>query len=206
MRAIRRLKCAGRGRGRRQSDGASHYMRVATDSRCARTRGGRAHAAFRKLGMCAAAVCALSIAGAAEPPPLKEGLWEVHGQSVENPGNKKTDFTYRLCRNQAYDKAMDERVKNMKECTTSFESLGDGRFVSASRCTLGATVIESKGTYTYESSISTRSESFAKYDPPYHGTTDQSMVQDQRYVGACPAGMQPGDRIMANGALQHYGQ
>ncbi len=74
-----------------------------------------------------AATLLLTIASAADPPPLQEGLWEIRGQSIDNPGGKKSEFTYRLCRNHAYDKAMDAMVKNVKECTPAFDSLGDGR-------------------------------------------------------------------------------
>ena len=148
----------------------------------------------------------LAIASAADPPPLKEGLWEIRGQSIDNPGSKRTECTYRLCRNHAYDKAMDALVKNVKDCATSFDSLGDGRFTSESRCTLDGTVIVSKGTYTYLSSASTRSESYATYTPAYRGKTDETVIQDQSYVGACPAGMQPGDRITVDGTLQRYGK
>ena len=153
-----------------------------------------------------AATLLLAIASAADPPPLQEGLWEIRGQSIDNPGGKKTAFTYRLCRNHAYDKAMDALVKNVKDCTTSFDSLGDGRYSSSSRCTLDGTVIVSNGTYTYLRSTSTRSESHATYTPAYHGKTDETVIQDQSYVGACPAGMQPGDRITVDGTVQRYGR
>jgi hypothetical protein len=153
-----------------------------------------------------AATLLLTIASAADPPPLQEGLWEIRGQSIDNPGGKKSEFTYRLCRNHAYDKAMDAMVKNVKDCTTAFDSLGDGRYSSESRCTIDGTVIESKGTYTYLSATSTRSESHATYTPAYRGKTDETVIQDQNYVGACPAGMRPGDRITVEGTLQRYGK
>ncbi len=153
-----------------------------------------------------AATLLLTIASAADPPPLQEGLWEIRGQSIDNPGGKKSEFTYRLCRNHAYDKAMDAMVKNVKDCTTSFDSLGDGRYSSESRCTIDGTVILSKGTYTYLSATSTRSESHATYTPAHRGKTDETVIQDQNYVGACPAGMKPGDRITVGGTLQRYGR
>jgi hypothetical protein len=161
---------------------------------------------MRKLLLISASAAAalLPMARAADPPPLKEGLWEIRGQSIANPGGKRTDFTYRLCRNHAYDQAMDALVKNQKDCTTAFDSLGGGRFTSASRCTVAGTVIESKGTYTYQSSISTRSESSATYTPAFHGKSDETVIQDQTYVGSCPAGMKPGDRISTDGTLQRY--
>ena len=150
------------------------------------------------------AVLLLSAARAADPPQLQEGLWEIRGQSIENPGNKTTDFTYRLCRNHAYDKAMDDVVKHAKDCATKFDSLGGGHYASASRCTVAGIVIVSKGTYTYESATSTRLESTATYQPAFNGKTDETLTQDQKFVGSCPAGMNPGDRIMPGGILQRY--
>ena len=44
------------------------------------------------------------------------------------------------------------------------------------------------------------------YSPAYKGKTDETVIQDQNYVGACPAGMQPGDRITVEGKLQRYGK
>lgn len=154
--------------------------------------------------MLSSAMLLLAIARAADPPQLKEGLWQIRGQRIENPGNRRTEFTYRLCRSHAYDKAMDDLVKNQKDCTTSFDTLGGGRYVSASRCTAAGVVIVSKGTYTYESSTSARSESTATYDPAFHGKTDETLIQDQSYVGSCPAGMNPGDRVDARSKLQRY--
>jgi Protein of unknown function (DUF3617) len=140
---------------------------------------------------------------AADPPPLKEGLWEVRGQSIENPGSKRTEFTFQLCRNHAYDSAMDARVKNAPGCTTSFDDLGGGQYASSSNCNVDGILIVSKGTYVYESATSTRSESYATYSPAYRGKTEQRIVQEQRYVGNCPAGVKPGDRV-SGGNLERF--
>ncbi len=159
---------------------------------------------MRRMLIVGCAMLLLPIARAADPPQLKEGLWEIRGQRIENPGNRRTEFTYRLCRSHAYDKAMDDLVKKQKDCTTNFDSLGGGRYVSSSRCTAAGVVIVSKGTYTYESSTSARSESTATYDPAFHGKTDETLIQDQSYIGSCPAGMNPGDRIDTRSNLQRY--
>lgn len=161
---------------------------------------------MKKPSIIAATALLLSVAHAADPPPLQEGLWEVRGRSVENPGGKITNFSYRLCRNHAFDAAMDAQVKNAKECQTSFDDLGGGKFASASSCSLGGRVIVSKGTYTYESETSTRTESHATYTPPFNGKTEETLLQEQRYIGECPAGINPGDRIMSDGSVQRYGR
>jgi hypothetical protein len=161
---------------------------------------------MNKPSIIAATVLLLSVAHAADPPPLQEGLWEVRGRSVENPGGKVTNFSYRLCRNHAFDAAMDAQVKNARECRTSFDDLGGGKFASSSSCSLGGRVIESKGTYTYESMTSTRTESHATYTPAFNGKTEETLLQEQRYLGDCPAGVNPGDRIMSDGSVQRYGK
>jgi hypothetical protein len=162
---------------------------------------------MRNTSSIATAALLLSVAAyAADPPPLQEGMWEVRGRSIENPGARVTNFSYRLCRNHAFDAAMDAQVKNAKECQTSFDELGAGKFASASSCTLGGRVIVSKGTYTYESTTSTRAESHATYTPAFNGKTEESLVQEQRYIGECPAGVNPGDRIMSDGTVQRYGK
>jgi hypothetical protein len=150
-------------------------------------------------------LCALAIAvaRAASPPQLQQGLWEIRVQSTENPGAKKTEYAFKLCRDHAYDKETDDLVKNNKNCSTKLQSLGGDRFTAASRCTLSGIVIVSQGLSVYQNGGSVHSESAATYTPPLYGKTDETMVEDQRYLGSCPAGMKPGDRMMADGSIVH---
>jgi hypothetical protein len=71
---------------------------------------------------------------------------------------------------------------------------------------VGATVIETKGTATFSGDTSTHSESHATYTPAMAGISEMTMIQDQKYVGSCPAGAQPGDRINADGTVIHLGK
>ena len=72
--------------------------------------------------------------------------------------------------------------------------------------TLGGRVIVSKGTYTYDSAILTHAESHATYTPAFNGKTEETLLQEQRFLGECPAGINPGDRIMSDGTVQRYGK
>jgi hypothetical protein len=38
------------------------------------------------------------------------------------------------------------------------------------------------------------------------GKTEAIMFSDAKYLGSCPAGMQPGDRMDANGSIVHGGK
>lgn len=48
---------------------------------------------MKKLMVFAAAVLMLliGIANAVNPPEQKEGLWSIHRQSIDNPGNSKSE-------------------------------------------------------------------------------------------------------------------
>jgi hypothetical protein len=154
----------------------------------------------------AAAALVLPIANAADAPDVKEGLWSIHTQTIENPGNKKTEGTVTLCRNHAYDLAVRARSKNVKGCTTVSESTQGGKYSSASHCVVGTTVIDTKGTTTFQGDTSTHTESHSTNTPAMYGVSDTTMIIDQKYVGACPAGALPGDRTDASGHVTHLGK
>ena len=89
---------------------------------------------MNKVLLVSAAALAPAVARAADPPPLKEGLWDIHGHSVENPGGKETDFSHRPRRIHAFDDAMNAEAKSAKECNTSFDDQGGGKYAAASTC------------------------------------------------------------------------
>lgn len=160
---------------------------------------------MKKILASAAAALVLPLANAADAPDVKEGLWSIHTQSIDNPGNKKTEGTYSLCRNHAYDLAVRASAKNQKGCTMS-ESYQGGKYSSEGRCVVGTTVIESKGTSTFQGDTAAHSESHATYSPALYGVSETTMIIDQKYVGSCPAGTVPGDRIAADGKITHLGK
>jgi hypothetical protein len=52
----------------------------------------------------------------------------------------------------------------------------------------------------------THAESHATYTPSFNGKTEETLLQEQRFLGECPAGINPGDRIMSDGTVQRYGK
>ena len=146
----------------------------------------------------------LATARAGDPPKFKEGLWEVHVVSEEKPVGKKSDITYRLCRDHAYDKAADAILKNLPGCTTVIKDVGGGKFSSASNCVVNGTTVVSTAMTTFTDKIASHSETTAKFIPPLNGKTDETMTQDQHYVGSCPSDLKPGDTISADGFIRHH--
>jgi hypothetical protein len=153
-----------------------------------------------------ALLLASGTAYAVDPPDMKEGLWSIHSQSIDNPGNKTSSAAYTLCRSHAYDQSVRVAAKAVKGCTTVSESFLAGKYSNATRCVVANTVIEGKGTTTMQGDSSFHTESHSTYTPPLYGVSETTMIMDQKYVGSCPAGVQPGDRTSADGKVIHLGK
>jgi hypothetical protein len=156
------------------------------------------------IGASAALLLPLAAAHAGDPPKFKEGLWEVHVINEEKPVGKKTDLIYRLCRDHAYDKAADAILKNLPGCTTVIKDVGGGKFSSASNCVVNGTTVVSTAITTFMGTTASHSETSAKFIPPVNGKTDETMTQDQRYIGSCPSDLKPGDTISPDGFIRHH--
>ena len=160
-----------------------------------------------KMLISAAAALLLSIAHAADTPELREGLWSIHTQSIDNPGNQKSESTRTICRNHAYDKSVGALAKTaMKGCTIVNESVQGGKTYSEVHCVVGGITINTKGTGTYAGDMSTHSEVHTTYSPAFAGMSESTMIMDQKYIGSCPAGAQPGDQTDAGGTVTHLGK
>ena len=136
-------------------------------------------------------------------PLQKEGLWSNHRESTNNPGNVKTESTEKICRNHAYDEYVREKAKKVPGCKTLSESYSGGIYSIEMECSTAGSVIKSKGTVKSLGEDDVRAESHATYAPPIAGMAETTMVMEQKYLGSCPAGMQPGDITHENGSVTH---
>ena len=150
-----------------------------------------------------AALLLISLAQAIDFPLVKEGLWSIRMQTTENPGNKKTDFTSKLCRNHAYDEYSRALAKKQPTCKTINENLSGGKYTSETECTVRGSVLRTKAVVTIQGDSETHSESHTTYMPPLFGMSEEDIIQDQKYLGNCPAGVEPGDRIAQDGKVTH---
>jgi hypothetical protein len=162
---------------------------------------------MKKILLSATALClSAGFANAVNPPQQKEGLWTIHRQSTDNPGNKKSESSATICRNHAYDEHAQTLAKNVKGCTTLNENFQGGKLSVAMRCVEAGTVLESKGIVVYQGDTTAHSENHTTYAPPLSGVSETTVIMDQKYVGSCPAGAQPGDLTTADGKLVHLWQ
>jgi len=179
-------------------------MRVTLSGECrvAMLRSLRNEMNKRILMLLAASVCLPATAGAIDHPPAKEGLWQIHTQTTDNPGARFSEGTVKVCRSHAFDAAVEAKNKERKDCQTLEENLSGDTYTSSARCSVANTTIETKGTTKFGDNAS-HSEIHVTYTPALYGNSEETMIQDQTFLGACPAGMQPGDRQAQDGRIIH---
>jgi hypothetical protein len=141
----------------------------------------------------------------AEPPLMKEGLWSIHSQSVTNPGSKAAENTATICRSHAFDQKVRQAQKNMPGCKTVSEELQGNEYSIHTQCTVRGSDIDSLSTVTFKGDSAAHSENHATYKPALDGVEEMTLTQDQKYLGNCPAGAQPGDITRPDGTVIHSG-
>jgi hypothetical protein len=91
----------------------------------------------------------------------------------------------------------------MKGCKVASENLTGGTYTVETECNVQGSAIKSKGTTTYQGDTAFHLETHAAYTPALMGVGETTVIVDQKYLGACPAGIEPGDRIAEDGTVTH---
>ncbi len=158
---------------------------------------------MKKMLFCVGATVLLSFASAraADRPDVKEGLWSSQTQTIDNPGLKRGGGSVTICRNHAYDQYVKDLAAKIPGCDKPLEHVSGHTITTALRCTVANTVIDTNETATFQGDTAVHSETHATYTPPLYGVSESTMIMDQKYLGSCPAEMQPGDMKGADGKI-----
>jgi hypothetical protein len=128
---------------------------------------------------------------AGDQPALQEGLWEVRTRTVQNPGNNATDSIVKVCRDRAYDKFIQDLTQYRTGCTSSQADGADNTVKVSRRCVIGGSVVITEATVSVQSDAA-HAESRMTFSPAWGGVTEQVDIQDQKYLGQCPANLKSG--------------
>lgn len=137
-------------------------------------------------------------------PKHKPGLWKMETQI----GEKKSPAS-QICLDPSIEATMYKMSSAMGNslCQKMDIQVQGGKVISDSICTLPA-MLGGKGTHitghaetTFDGDTAFRTESVAHYEPAFMGQTERVTVQNGQWVGACTAGMKPGDVISPNGRI-----
>ena len=126
---------------------------------------------------------------AADYPDVKSGLWST---TVNMAGQGTATGT--MCMNNDVMKAQADRAKNNPDspCKVLSENKSGATFTVKSQCTFGGV------THT-TTAITTMTGNTAMHAEMSSDDGKMHMVSDAKYMGACTAGMVPGDFIDQQG-------
>jgi hypothetical protein len=139
-------------------------------------------------------------------PRLKDGLWSIHTQLTEHPSEQRNETDTSYCRNRAHDDRERSAKKQGANCKTLSDKTSGGTRITETECAASDAVMKTKLTLNVISDSATHTETVTTFSPPSAGRTGTTIITDQKYVGACPAGVQPGDLLDAAGKVIHHGK
>ena len=133
-------------------------------------------------------------------PSRKSGLWET--TVTTNQGIPPQ--TMKECVDEATDAEMMKMATDTPKlmggsCSKNeFKKTASG-FETEAECAWGGSTFASKSSFTGDFTTSYKGEVTATMKPAPFGNGTSKTTITAKYLGACTAGMQPGDVVMANG-------
>lgn len=143
---------------------------------------------------------AASVSMAQSMPKVKAGMWEntvvsdAAGAGVNGKG-KSEPTKSTMCIDDTVMEQMMKMGQGMAQamCSKNTSQVSGNKITGSVECKMGGSTINSTTVTTYNGDTSYRTESKSVYTPPLYGMKENLTVTEAKYVGACKAGMKPGD-------------
>ena len=126
-------------------------------------------------------------------PPRKPGLWEVTAQNPKMPA-----VTTKMCLDAETDILlhMFDIVPTLN-CAKHDVKFAGETVTTDTTCLAARTTITTNSVTKFAGDAAYHVDITMHFNPPRAGLSQVSMIQDGKWVGDCPAGMAPGDLILA---------
>jgi hypothetical protein len=134
--------------------------------------------------------CIAAVAHAGDYPNIKEGLWST---TTTMGDAKRPPQSGTMCNSTAVmQSVIDAHKKGDQPCKITNMSHTGSVYTEQTECTFGAQVRKSTSVTTFTGDTSVHTEI-------HQADGAATVTSDSKYVGACPAGMVPGDYVGADG-------
>ncbi|MGN6515949.1 MAG: DUF3617 domain-containing protein [Rhizomicrobium sp.] len=137
-------------------------------------------------------------ASASDFPTRRAGLWET---TMHLDQGGMGAMNTKMCLDANTDARMMKygMSHQSSDCAPpNIQGMGSVRTVDVV-CHMGGSTQKSHITIAYTGNASYHMDMQTVFDPPFHGQSKNHMSQDAKWMGACPAGMKPGDMQMPGG-------
>jgi hypothetical protein len=150
-----------------------------------------------------AATCGTSRAD--DFPLRKAGLWEV---DMTMSGGKMPPQQMKMCIDPATDAEMYQLGMNAAQgmCSKPDIHRSGGTVTISTTCKMGESKISTQSVTKFTGDTAYHTDVNSTFDPPMGTLRESAVTQDAKWSGACPADMQPGDVLMANGIKMNIKQ
>jgi Protein of unknown function (DUF3617) len=130
-------------------------------------------------------------------PARKPGLWEVTSHAEVGHAT-----TTKMCIDPETDQLfhkMGTDLRSIKHCERDDVKVDGDTVTTDSECKLGSATETTTGVIKFTGDSAYHADITIHFDPAVLGKSDTSITQDGKWTGDCPAGMKPGDLVLANG-------
>jgi hypothetical protein len=123
---------------------------------------------------------------------------DEHSSTQTQQGKTVIDTSVKMCQSKELTKSLQsngEELRKKNECTSTVTQPSPNTYVEESHCSKGPNAGSvTRIIYTYQSDTASHTEMHMNA-----GKSETVMTMDAKYLGSCPAGMKPGDAVMADG-------
>jgi uncharacterized protein DUF3617 len=141
-----------------------------------------------------ALACLVGVVAAADIPHRKPGLWEMTSHSQSSSG---LEISRRICLDRETEDLLNRQAAaSGQEACSNVEIHSSGnQLIAKAVCNIGAVRMTSEATTTFTDDTASTTTIHTTFSPPTSGRARDSQ-EDAKWLGACPADMQPGDMIL----------
>ncbi|MFI4901998.1 MAG: DUF3617 domain-containing protein [Burkholderiales bacterium] len=159
--------------------------------------------AVAKLVVAAPALwlASVTLAAAAQFPPMRAGLWQVTTQTKPADGAPQPPRTTTICLDASVQQQMMQFSQGVMRGLCSRNDVRvEGSIVTAdAECQIGGSRAVTHSVMKFSGDTGYHTEAHAAYDPPLLGHASADSIIDGRLTGPCPAGVAPGDMQLPDG-------
>jgi hypothetical protein len=141
-------------------------------------------------------------ARADQTPQRKPGLWEITMSSGDAAAPR---IGLKMCIDAATDAALRDYAMGVGKRNCSKNDVkSDGKEITTDAvCTVAGKQMISHSITKFSGDTAYHTDVETRYEPPMRGETAGTAMQDGKWTGPCPAHVQPGEMIAADGSKMY---